>query len=65
MSSRRSFLDLPLAPVVEPSLDRRIGFESLAYPWLVQRFPRSPVTEDTAVPEDWPDVGAILDLLDL
>ena len=56
---------LPVAiPAVELSLDRRITI-TLGYPWLVQRFPRSPLSDDTIVPEDWPDLGPILDLMDL
>ena len=61
-------MDVRTLPVVglatEPQLDRRIDI-TLGYPWLVQRFPRSPIAEDTLVPEDWPDLGPILDLMDL
>jgi hypothetical protein len=57
--------ELPVAvPAIEPHQDRRIDI-TLGYPWLVQRFPRSPIAEDTLVPEDWPDLGPILDLMDL
>jgi hypothetical protein len=65
MDLRRSFLDLPLAPVGAPADDRRIAIDSLVYPWLIQRYPRSPVAEDRRVPEDWPDLESIVDLLDL
>lgn len=61
-------MDVRELPVVvlatEPQTDRRIDI-TLGYPWLVQRFPRSPIAEDTLVPEDWPDLGPILDLMDL
>lgn len=57
--------ELPVAvPVVELQEDRRIQI-TLGYPWLIQRFPRSPIADDTLVPEDWPDLGPILDLMDL
>lgn len=57
--------ELPVAMLaIEPQEDRRIDI-TLGYPWLVQRFPRSPIADDTLVPEDWPDLGPILDLMDL
>lgn len=65
MVPRRTFLDLPLAPAPEPTDDRRIAFGALVYPWLVQYYPRSPVAEDTLVPEARPEPDSIVDLLDL
>ncbi|HEV8636321.1 MAG TPA: hypothetical protein VG370_19025 [Chloroflexota bacterium] len=65
MDLRRGFLDLPMAPAVEPALDRRVDIASLGYPWLIQCHPRSPIAVDTLIPEEWPDLGPILDLLDL
>jgi len=65
MDLRRSFLELPLAPAPESADDRRIALDALVYPWMVQCYPRSPIAEDSRVPEDWPDLGPIVDLLDL
>lgn len=65
MNARSTYLLLPLADAPAPHSDRRIPSPLSGYPWLVQQFPRSPLADDTLVPEDWPDLGPILDLMDL
>jgi hypothetical protein len=65
MDLRRSILSLPHAPAPEPVDDRRIRLGALGYPWLTQYYPRTPITEDSPAPEDWPDLDSIVDLLDI